>query len=284
MVLGIAAVAAVALAAGGAGIASAVTAAAPTISAPVVSSIAGDSATITWTTTGSAGSVRVLAYNASTSAKAADVTVAAGRAVITLPQGGTAYGVKLHAANVPGWTAASLLFTQAPAGARGPAGPAGPQGAAGAAGAQGPSGVVSAGAHDLGAVDPVATGGGFVANATLAGTVSLAAGTYLVSLDAKATPDEATTAPVFPQFFVYDEAANASFTGDLLNVGTGALEPFGTDVAHSHDSYYSGASIIVLPAATTLHVYAFGYDSDNGGGTYRLDDLVLSAVQVSPAS
>jgi hypothetical protein len=144
--------------------------------------------------------------------------------------------------------------------------------------------VVSAGAHDLGAVDSVATGGGFVANATLAGTISLAAGTYLVSLDAKATPDEATTAQVFPQFFVYDEPAGPGFAGDLLNVGTGALEPFGADVAHSHDSYFSGASIIVLPSAVTLHVYAFGYDSDNGGATYRLDDLIVSAVQVNPAS
>jgi hypothetical protein len=273
MTLGIAAVAAIGLAAAGVGVAGAVTQAAPTITAPVVASIAGDTATITWATTGSAGIVRVLAYNASTLAKGADVTVTAHQAVVTLPQAG-----------------ATLLFTQAPAGARGPAGAAGsagaagPQGPAGAAGAQGPSGVVSATAHDLGAVDSVATGGGFVANSTLAGTVSLGAGTYLVSLDAKATPDEATSAQVFPQFFVYDQAASPSFAGDLFNVGTGALEPFGTDVAHSHDSYFSGADIVTLPSAATLHIYAFGYDSDNGGATYRLDDVTVSVVQVNPAS
>jgi hypothetical protein len=275
MALGIIAGGVVALAAAGVGVAGAVTTAAPTISAARASSISGDSATITWKTTGAAGRVRVLAYNASTGVKAADVTVTAGKAVITLPQGGTAYGVELHAASIPGWTAATLLFTQAPAGPRGVAGPPG---------AQGPSGVVSAGAHDLGAVDSVATGGSFVANATLAGTVTLDAGTYLISLDAKATPDEATSAQVFPQFFVYDEAASQSFAGNLFNVGAGALEPFGTDVAHSHDSYYSGADLVTLPSDVTLDIYAFGYDSDNGGATYRLDDLTVSAVQVKADS
>lgn len=284
MTLVLAAGAVIGLAATGAGVASAVTAPAPTISAPRVSSISGDSATIAWKATGNAGSVRVLAYDASTAAKAADVTVTAGSAVITLPRGGTAYDVELHAASVPGWTATTLLFTQAPAGAQGPAGAAGPQGPSGAAGPKGPSGVVSAGGHDLGAVDSVATGGSFVSNATLAGTISLGAGTYLVSLDAKATPSEATAAQVYPQFFIYDQAASPSFAGDLLNVGTGALEPFGADVAHSHDSYYSGAGIITLPSPATLHVYAFGYDSDNGGAAYHLDDVTVSAVQVTPAS
>lgn len=152
-------------------------------------------------------------------------------------------------------------------------------------GAQGPSGVVSTKVDDLGSIASVPTGGSFVTRATQVGsTVSLAAGTYLISLNAKATPNVATTAEIFPQFFIYNQPANTNFTGDLFNVGAGALEPFNVDVAHSHDSYFSGSDEITLTAATTLHIYAFGYDSDNSAGTYKLDDLTVTAVKVTPAS
>jgi hypothetical protein len=170
---------------------------------------------------------------------------------------------------------------QGPAGAtgsQGQAGPAGADGADGAAGPQGPSGVVSAGAHDLGSVASVATGGGFVANSTEVGTVSLKAGTYLLSMTAKATPLMTSDVQVFPQFFAYDEAKNSSFTGDLLNVGSGALESGGHTTI---DSYFSGSTVVTLAQDTTLHVYAFGYDSDQGAGTYVLDDLTVTAVQVN---
>lgn len=154
-------------------------------------------------------------------------------------------------------------------------------GAQGPAGKPGASGVVSAGVHDLGGLSSVATGGGFVANSTEVGTVSLKAGTYLVSLAAKATPRASgDTAAIYPQFFVYGQAKNSLFTGDLMNVGAGALEPDGTN----HDSYYSGSALITLASDATLHLYAFGYDSDSGAGAYVLDDLSLTAVQVTPAS
>lgn len=170
-------------------------------------------------------------------------------------------------------------------GSTGPAGPAGPAGAvgpAGPAGAQGPSGVVSTNTTDLGAVASVPTGGGFVANATQVGTVDLTAGTYLINLNAKATPLSTSAVNVFPQFFVYNQAANSNFTGDLFNVGSGALESGGNV---NIDSYFSGSAVITVPAGgETLHVYAFGYDSDRGASSYSLDDLSITATQINPGS
>ena len=168
-----------------------------------------------------------------------------------------------------------------PAGSAGPAGPAGAQGPAGAAGAQGPSGVVSASATDLSPVASVPTGGSFVTNATLLGTVSLpSAGTYLVSLSVKATPPSGGTgsAEVFPEFFVYDQAANPDFTGDLFNVGSGALEPGANSQI---DSYYSGSTVITASDAASLDIYGFGYDSDRGAGSYVFDGGTFTATLVN---
>lgn len=173
---------------------------------------------------------------------------------------------------------AGSIDVQGDKGTQGPAGPAGPAGAPGKDGASGTSGAT---VKDLGAVASVATGGSFAATATLVGTVNLKAGTYLVSLNAKATPLMTSAVQVFPQFFVYDQAANASFTGDLFNVGAGALESGGNV---NIDSYYSGSSVITLASDVTLDIYADGYDSDRGAGTYALDDLTVTAVRLQAAS
>lgn len=167
-------------------------------------------------------------------------------------------------------------------GQQGPAGPQGAPGAQGPAGPQGPTGVVGTTTTDLGSVASVPTGGSFVTNATEvgAGKITLKAGTYLLSLNAKATPNVSSGTEVFPQFFVYDEAANASFTGDLFNVGSGSLALNNTNI----DSYFSGSTVITLAHDTTLHVYAFGYDGDRGAGSYTLDDLSVSATQIHPGS
>lgn len=149
-------------------------------------------------------------------------------------------------------------------------------------GPKGPSGVVSTSTRDLGGVASVPTGGGFVANATQVGTVQLGAGTYLINVNAKATPNAVTSGQVFPEFFVYNQAANSNFTGDLFNVGSGALEQFPTSVLSSKiDSYYGGSAVITVPSGgKTLHIYAFGYDSDQGAGSYLLDDLAVTATQI----
>lgn len=152
-------------------------------------------------------------------------------------------------------------------------------------GATGSSGVVATANHPLANVpENVATGGSFSSNKTLAGTVSLGAGTWLVELNFKATPDQATTGAVFPQMFVYNGPQSGSdFSGDLFNVGSGALEQFTTSPIPSNriDSYYSGSAEITVPSGgETLDVYAFGYDSDGGAGSYELDSAVLTATQL----
>jgi hypothetical protein len=153
--------------------------------------------------------------------------------------------------------------------------------APGAPGAPGANAVVSSPTATLVSTDTsIATGGSFVTGATQIGsTVSLpAAGTYLLTFNAKAKGnDESTTADIFPQFFVYDQAANADFTGDLANFGAGAIEPATT----GHDSYFSGAEQITVSGPTSLYVYAFGYDSDTGAGTYDLENATLTATQLN---
>lgn len=128
---------------------------------------------------------------------------------------------------------------------------------------------------DFGTATNVITGGSFVTNSTEAGTVTLKAGTYVLSVNAKATPTGGAD-PVFPQFFVYNQAKNASFTGDLFNIGSGALAAGSSSL----DSYFSGTTTITLGSETTLHIYAFGYSADKGAGAYTLDDLTITAVPV----
>lgn len=129
---------------------------------------------------------------------------------------------------------------------------------------------------ELGGVSSVVTGGGFVANSTEVGTVTLQPGTYLINLSAKATPNVSSSTPVFPQFFVYNQAKNASFTGDLFNVGSGALATNSTTL----DSYFSGSGAVTLTSVTTLHVYAFGYSPGGAAGSYTLDGLTVTAIPI----
>jgi hypothetical protein len=132
----------------------------------------------------------------------------------------------------------------------------------------------------------VPTGGRFATNKTLVGTVSLTAGTYLVNVNFVATPNAVTTGQVFPQAFVYNGAQKPDFSNDLFNVGSGALE-LATQTELSTDpinSYFSGSAEITVPSAgETLDVYAFGYDSDTGPGSYALNALHVTATALNPA-
>jgi hypothetical protein len=162
-------------------------------------------------------------------------------------------------------------------------------GVTGPKGATGPSGVVSTAAKQLvtKSTPTIETGGSFTARKTLVGTVALTAGTWLVDANFTATPNATTTGDVFPQLFVYDGAVNATFTNDLFNVGAGALEnPTATIVSDGDliNSYYSGESEITVPAhGETLDVYAFGYDSDTGEGSYTLNSAVITATHLQTA-
>ena len=167
-------------------------------------------------------------------------------------------------------------------GARGPQGPKGPKGATGP---QGPSGVVSTSDTNLvtGTAPNVATGGSFTAKKTLVGTVKLAAGTYLVNVNFVATPNAVTTGQVFPQVFVYNGAQQSDFSNDLFNVGSGALEQATQSEVTTDpiNSYFSGSAEITVPSAgETLDVYAFGYDSDAGAGSYALNALHVTTTSL----
>jgi hypothetical protein len=163
-------------------------------------------------------------------------------------------------------------------------------GVTGPKGAPGSSGVVSTAEKQVvtAGTPAIETGGSFTARKTLVGTVTLAAGTWLVNADFTATPDASTTGDVFPQLFVYDGPVNADFTNDLFNVGAGALEnPTATILSDGDtiNSYYSGESEITVPAGgETLDVYAFGYDSDTGEGSYALNSAVITATHLQTAS
>jgi hypothetical protein len=166
----------------------------------------------------------------------------------------------------------------------------GPKGAPGAPGPSGPSGVVSTAKQQLVTALPpiIETGGSFTARKTLVGTVTLAAGTWLVDADFTATPDANDSGDVFPQLFVYDGPVNTDATNGLFNVGAGALEHLTLTMVVEDDaisSYYSGESEITVPAGgETLDVYAFGYDSDTGEGTYALNSAVITATHLQTGS
>jgi len=165
----------------------------------------------------------------------------------------------------------------------------GPKGAPGAPGPSGPSGVVSTAKQQLVTALPpiIETGGSFTARKTLVGTVTLAAGTWLVDADFTATPDANDSGDVFPQLFVYDGPVNTDATNGLFNVGAGALEHLTLTMVVEDDaisSYYSGESEITVPAGgETLDVYAFGYDSDSGEGSYALNSAVITATHLQTA-
>jgi hypothetical protein len=132
----------------------------------------------------------------------------------------------------------------------------------------------------------VTTGGHFTANAKMIGTVPLTAGTYLLNVNFIATPNAATSGAVFPQGFVYDGPAKSNFSNDMYNFGSGALAPYNAITPTDQvNSYYSGSSEITVPAGgETLDVYAFGYDSDHGAGSYELNSATLTATALNVAS
>ena len=199
----------------------------------------------------------------------------------------TLENVHAAASNLPRCPDGQFRLTWNQAGPKGATGAPGPKGATGAAGPQGPSGVVSTSDKNLvSSTVTVPTGGSFSARKTLVGTVKLAAGTYLVNVNFTATPNAVTTGQVFPQVFLYNGPQNADFSNDLANVGSGALEQANaSEVANDPiNSYFSGSDEIIVPAGgETLDVYAFGYDSDAGEGTYALNALSVIATALNTA-
>jgi hypothetical protein len=78
--------------------------------------------------------------------------------------------------------------------------------------------------------------------------------------------------------FLYDQAKNADFAGDLLNVSAD------TQAGTHHDAYLNGCTLVTEDADVTLHVYGFGYDSDSGAGSRNLMNATLTTVKLTPAT
>lgn len=126
--------------------------------------------------------------------------------------------------------------------------------------------------------DTIDTGGSAATRATQVGSLTLNPGTYLLTVNAKATPIVQANAvtQISPSFFVYDQPLTSAFTGDLVNFGGNPIE---SGANANIDAYFGASQIVTITAPnTTLYFYAFGYDSDRGEGTYTLDDLTASAI------
>lgn len=161
-------------------------------------------------------------------------------------------------------------------------GPAGPKGDTG------PSGVVSTGSHQLVTASQgvnVATGGSFSKRNTQVGTLKLDAGTYLLNVDATVTPNATTSGDVFPQLQVYDaQFTGSNWSDDVFNAGNGAVEnPSATELSQGNliNGFLSGSTEITVPAGgETVYFYAFGYDSDQGEGSYTLNSETVTATEL----
>jgi hypothetical protein len=238
-------------------------------------SVTTDGATLTWARDARATSYRVIIVNASTPTTAAafDSGYQLDGTSLTVSSlaPGTAYEASISAKNSGGasaWSQWIMFYTTAS------------------------SGVVSVKTYSLvadssGDSESIPTGGSFTAKAKSVGTVALTGGTYLLNLNFMATPDATTTGAVYPQAFVYDGTTIAAdFSNDLFNIGSGALAPYNAaDAGDQVNSYYSGSSVITVPAGgETLDLYGFGYDSDHGAGSYEMNSATLTATELTPAT
>jgi hypothetical protein len=240
-------------------------------------SVTTHGATFDWAKDTRATSYRVVIGNASTPTAGAAYDsggkLTGTSVTVSTLAPGTAYEAKISAENSAGgseWSSWVLFYTTA---------------------ARGPSGVVSTKTYTLesdpsGNSHSIPTGGRFATYAKMIGTAPLSAGTYLINVNFMATPNAATSGAVFPQGFVYDGPAKSDFSNDMYNFGSGALAPYNTSTPTDQvNSYYSGSSEIIVPAGgETLDVYAFGYDSDHGAGSYELNSATLTATGLNVAS
>lgn len=85
----------------------------------------------------------------------------------------------------------------------------------------------------------------------------------------------------FPSIHLYNQPKNPSFAGDVLDVGNGPLESGAYTAA---DGYYSNSGVVTNTVPTTMYVDAFGYDSNDGEGSYHLDGVTVTATPVNVAS
>lgn len=249
--------------------------------------VSSHSVDVGWKSLGAGIADEVIVYDANTSAKVVHTSLESGHStdrVVEIGAGFEGQPLSLKVAYVingvsTGWTTPVTFYVPAVDGSAGLKGDTGLTGPKGDKGDQGPSGVVSSAVGALtGSSELINTGGSFATHATLAGHEDLKAGTYLITVNAKAAYASGTG--VFPELFVYDGTAAVDFSNDICNVGDGALAQGNASI----DSYYTGTCQITLTEDSTLDVYAFGYDQDHGAGSWTLETLTLAATQLQVAS
>lgn len=300
MALAAAALAVPALAAGGLLTSSALAATPP-------ASVTVTAVTTTTITVTLPAAEQVQLYDASTMHQDYRASLGGGQHAISGLAPGTAYG--LRAANSRGWSPAELVITVAAPGAPGTPGaagqagapgaagqagqdgsmgPAGPMGPAGATGAPGPSGVVSTASVSGDAVTLAKIGGSWSAGHTVAKTIPLAAGTYLVTVTGDFYQDQATTAtPVLQVQLNGGDRQVTAYTAPFPSgepAGKLGMGPDGTP--KGIEQVASASGIITLASDGAVEIDAFGYNTDtlgSGGGDFG---VIASAsfVKVTPAS
>jgi hypothetical protein len=120
----------------------------------------------------------------------------------------------------------------------------------------------------------VPAGGSFYSNAVELGAITLHPGTYEITVNVKATPNEASTAETFPMVALYNQVKNADFDGDVVNY-TGVFE---SGSFHNIDTSIGGSVQVTITQDTTYHLYGFGYKSDQGATTWTASNS--STIQV----
>jgi hypothetical protein len=130
---------------------------------------------------------------------------------------------------------------------------------------------------DIPANAAVPTGGSFFSQAPQLVKFTLHKGTYVVTVNVKATPNHAQAAQVFPQVFLYNQPKNAAFSGDVLNLGS----VFEHGSYKNIDAYMSGSVQLQVTSDTTYYLYGFGYGDDTGASDYAVDSGSVQILSVS---
>ncbi|MCW2961341.1 MAG: hypothetical protein JWM90_1728 [Thermoleophilia bacterium] len=208
-----------------------------------------------------------------------------------LKNGGVGYtdisrGAKLSLIKEAGSAAAKATPSSANTpGTTGPTGPAGAKGANGTNGANGADGAKGVAASLGGKFDATDVaipkiGGPFVANSTVAGTVSLSAGTYLINANAlfDRVNNNLPSSPVLMLALRGVPSGGDLFGADYGTAFTGEYPTSG-----NLEQTASSTRIVTLATETVIRVMVFGYNanqSDNGSGNYNAD-VSVSAVKVA---
>ena len=241
-------------------------------------SVTADGATFDWAKDAGATSYRVVIGNASTPMAGAAYDSGGklpGTSVtVSTLAAGTAYEAKISAENSAGvseWSSLVLFYTTA---------------------ARGPSGVISTHTYTLksdpsGNADIIPTGGRFTTYAKMIGTVHPAGRHVPDQRQFHGDAERGHQRRRLPAGLCLRRDRQAQTSQTICTTSAVARSrPYNASTPTDQvNSYYSGSSEIVVPAdGETLDVYAFGYDSDHGAGSYELNSATLTATALNVAS